>query len=275
MKIVVLGAGTAGLITALILREKYPTYPITIIKSDTIGIVGVGEGSTEHWAWFMNYVNINNLELLHETKATVKIGILFKDWHSGPDYVHSISTFELSSLNRPELFHHLYLCGIQEDFPLSPHFKPIYFKHLVPTCDNFRSSNQYHFDTFKLGSYLSKICVDRDIIIEDKIEADDVIGYITTVLRDEVFIMSSDNLKKFKTLYDFPLISQNKNTDHGWMKNFIINYMKQNLEMDNIVPGRDQEVARPSKIKQICIENYQVNPSIFSRYGISKDYIYK
>ncbi len=50
MKIVVLGAGTAGLITALMLREKFPTYSITIIKSDSIGIVGVGEGSTEHWA---------------------------------------------------------------------------------------------------------------------------------------------------------------------------------------------------------------------------------
>jgi hypothetical protein len=176
MKVVVLGAGTAGLITALILREKYPTYPITIIKSDTIGIVGVGEGSTEHWAWFMDYVGINNLELLYETKATVKIGILFKDWHSGPDYVHSISAFELSALNRPELFHHLYLNGIQENFPLSPHFNSIFFKNLVNADNNFRSSNQYHFDTFKLGSYLSKICVDRDISIEDNIVTDVILN---------------------------------------------------------------------------------------------------
>ena len=176
MKIVVLGAGTAGLITALILREKYPTYPITIIKSDTIGVVGVGEGSTEHWAWFMKYVGINNLELLYETKATVKIGILFKDWHTGPDYVHSILDYEISTLNRPELFHHLYLNGKQEDFPLSPHFKPIYFKNLVSTCNNFKTSNQYHFDTFKLGSYLSKICVDRDISIEDNIVTDVILN---------------------------------------------------------------------------------------------------
>ena len=176
MKIVVLGAGSAGLITALILREKYPTYPITIIKSDTIGIVGVGEGSTEHWAWFMNYIGISNLELLYETKATVKIGILFKDWHSGPDYVHSISDYEISTLNRPELFHHLYLNGKQEDFPLSPHFKPIYFKNLVSTCNNFGTSNQYHFDTFKLNSYLSKICVDRDISIEDNIVTDVILN---------------------------------------------------------------------------------------------------
>jgi hypothetical protein len=172
MKIVVLGAGTAGLVTALILREKYPTYSITIIKSDNIGIVGVGEGSTEHWSWFMDFVGINNLELLHETKATVKIGILFKNWHSGSDYVHSLPPFELSALNRPDIFHHLYLNGDQKDFPLAPHFKHTYFNNLVDLNEDFKSSNQYHFDTFKLSSYLSKICKERDIAIEDNIVTD-------------------------------------------------------------------------------------------------------
>jgi DNA polymerase-1 len=42
----------------------------------------------------------------------------------------------------------------------------------------------------RLIQYLK--CLPVDIIIEDKIEADDVIGYITTVLREEVYIMSSD-----------------------------------------------------------------------------------
>ena len=176
MKIVVIGAGTAGLVTALILREKYPTYPITIIKSDTVGTVGVGEGSTEHWAWFMDFVGINNLELLHETKATVKIGILFKDWHSGSDYVHSLSFFNFYTLNRPEIFNHLYLNGNQKDFPLAPHFKHTYFNNLVDQSEDFRSSNQYHFDTFKLGNYLSKICRDRDITIEDNIVTDIILN---------------------------------------------------------------------------------------------------
>ena len=176
MNIVVLGAGTAGLVTALMLREKYPTYSITIIKSDNIGIIGVGEGSTEHWAWFMNYVGINNEELIHETGATVKIGILFKDWHSNSDYVHSISSFELSALNRPELFHHLYLNNISEDFPLSPHFKTIYNNNLVALDLNFKSSNQYHFNTFKLGKYLSTLCTNRGIIIKDAIVTDIILN---------------------------------------------------------------------------------------------------
>ena len=90
MKIVVLGAGTAGLIAALMLREKYPLYPIAVVKSGEIGIVGVGEGSTEHWARFMEYIGLSIEDVVFNTRATVKIGILFKDWNLGEEYIHSI-----------------------------------------------------------------------------------------------------------------------------------------------------------------------------------------
>ena len=176
MNIVILGAGTAGLVTALMVREKYPASTITIIKSGEIGTVGVGEGSTEHWEWFMNFVGIDHLELIHETKATVKIGILFKDWHTGSDYVHSIFDFNLSALNRPDFLHHLYLNGENKQFPLTPHFETIFSKNLVNYNDKFKPSNQYHFDTFKLGEYLSKICKQNDIIIKDGIVTDVVLS---------------------------------------------------------------------------------------------------
>jgi NADPH-dependent 2,4-dienoyl-CoA reductase/sulfur reductase-like enzyme len=52
------GSGTAGLITALILRRAFPASPITIVSSSKIGIIGVGEGSTEHWKQFMELCDI-------------------------------------------------------------------------------------------------------------------------------------------------------------------------------------------------------------------------
>ena len=44
----IVGGGTAGVVTALILKKTYPNLQIDLIESDQIGIVGVGEGSTEH-----------------------------------------------------------------------------------------------------------------------------------------------------------------------------------------------------------------------------------
>ena len=77
--IIILGGGTAGLVAAMMAREKYPHTQIIIIKSKEIGIVGVGEGSTEHWRQFMDYVNIKKNELIASTDATIKIGILFSN----------------------------------------------------------------------------------------------------------------------------------------------------------------------------------------------------
>ena len=89
-KITIVGGGTAGLAGALILKQKFPKKDITIIKSDKIGIVGVGEGSTEHWEDFMTAARLDVVEMFKETDATIKLGIYFKDWTREP-YYHNIN----------------------------------------------------------------------------------------------------------------------------------------------------------------------------------------
>ena len=51
----IIGSGTAGLVTALILRQRYQDHQITVVSSKDIGIIGVGEGTTEHWKDFANF----------------------------------------------------------------------------------------------------------------------------------------------------------------------------------------------------------------------------
>jgi len=53
MKIAIVGGGTSGLVTALILKQDNPKFHIDLIESKKIGIIGVGEGSTEHWSTFI------------------------------------------------------------------------------------------------------------------------------------------------------------------------------------------------------------------------------
>ena len=88
-KICIVGSGTAGLVTALILKSRFSSLQIDIVKSDKIGIIGVGEGSTEHWKEFADFVGITIKQLITETDATLKNGIMFEDW-TKQNYFHNI-----------------------------------------------------------------------------------------------------------------------------------------------------------------------------------------
>ena len=60
----IVGGGTAGYVTALILKSAYPETSIGLIKSDKIGIIGVGEGSTKEFTSFINYIGIKPYDIL-------------------------------------------------------------------------------------------------------------------------------------------------------------------------------------------------------------------
>ena len=65
----ILGAGNAGLFAAHILKKNRPGLNIIVVGSKEVGIVGVGESSTEH----IQYVT-KALELLRQ--KCVKIQVL-------------------------------------------------------------------------------------------------------------------------------------------------------------------------------------------------------
>ena len=81
MNLIVAGGGTAGFITALILKQNYgENINVKMLIPEKIGIIGVGEGSTEHFDDFRSFMGVSVEELIAKTKATGKSGIKFVDW---------------------------------------------------------------------------------------------------------------------------------------------------------------------------------------------------
>ena len=150
MKTTIVGSGTAGLITALILREAFPFREITIISSSKIGIIGVGEGSTEHWRLFMNMCNIPLGEMIVEARATHKYGIRFENWtNHTPDYFHSVGGTGLSA----GTFWGGYAHALENDWLLTSAFswRGLVENKIIDAGDKTHfGTNQYHFDTFSI-----------------------------------------------------------------------------------------------------------------------------
>lgn len=92
MNIIVIGGGMAGWMTALWLEKNYPLYNTTLLESDQIKTIGVGEGSTPHFVDFLNKVNINVEKFILETNGTKKLGINFDKWDNNQNnYYHDFS----------------------------------------------------------------------------------------------------------------------------------------------------------------------------------------
>ncbi len=90
--IVVLGGGTAGWITALMVNKRVPTAQVTVIESEDIGILGAGEGTTPMFINFLQYVGIPISDVIRETRATFKNGLKFTNWNGdGSYYYHEFS----------------------------------------------------------------------------------------------------------------------------------------------------------------------------------------
>jgi tryptophan halogenase len=101
--IVVVGGGSAGWLTALTAKKKYPDLNVIVIESKDIGILGAGEGSTPYMPAFLETLDISFEDLVKNCDATVKNGIKFTNWNNKDDFYYHGFSFTDSSLGTESL----------------------------------------------------------------------------------------------------------------------------------------------------------------------------
>lgn len=90
-RVVIAGGGTAGWMTAAACTKLLgKACDITLVESEEIGTIGVGEATIPPIRNFHKILQIDEQEFMRETHATFKLGISFEGWGQiGDQYIHS------------------------------------------------------------------------------------------------------------------------------------------------------------------------------------------
>jgi tryptophan halogenase len=180
-RVVILGGGTAGWMTAAALARTFGRrLSITLLESDEIGTVGVGEATIPTIHWFNELIGLDEAAFLRATGATFKLGIEFVDWaRPGQHYFHPFGQY---GIPLPGVaFHHRWLKARAEglDLPLSAFSlanrlalegrfaKPVNDARSILSTLGYA----YHFDASLYGQHLRGLAEANGVTrIEGKLE---------------------------------------------------------------------------------------------------------
>jgi tryptophan halogenase len=92
--LVIVGGGTAGWMTAALFSKMFgPTLKITLVESDAIATVGVGEATIPPIQIFNDALKFDENDFIRRTQGTIKLGIEFQDWgKQGDRYMHAFGS---------------------------------------------------------------------------------------------------------------------------------------------------------------------------------------
>ncbi len=166
-RIVILGGGTAGWMTANLMAHRWRDKPVEIIvvESPDIGIIGVGEGSTPQLREFFAKLDIAENEWMPCCSATYKNGISFYGWTECPGFEHYFHPFPtvLDDHTVPFFYFHTRARRTGRNVHAHPDrfFLPAALarQRLGPKPDKnfpFDVAYGYHFDAHLVGIFLQK-----------------------------------------------------------------------------------------------------------------------
>ncbi|MEG3145493.1 tryptophan halogenase family protein [Sphingomonas sp. RT2P30] len=159
--VVIAGGGTAGWVCAAALIKQFGALiSVTLVESDEIGTVGVGESTIPTARTFHDLLGIYEKPFMQAAQATFKLGISFENWgRDGDSYFHPFGT--VGRGNWMGDFHHFWLevrhAGATEPFGAYSLEQQAAMQRRFATGGQPALSYAYHLDATRYAKFLRSL----------------------------------------------------------------------------------------------------------------------
>ena len=173
-RVVIVGGGSAGWMTALIFARSLIErgVEITVLESPAVPIIGVGEGSTPWLRGFFDSLGIEESEWMPACHATYKCGITFDGWSTKPGferYFHPFASM-LDNLTMTQFIHNVEARIQGADVHAHPDrffiAARLAAERRAPKAGDsfpFDIWHGYHFDATLVGQFLHRKALERGV----------------------------------------------------------------------------------------------------------------
>ncbi len=176
--IVIVGGGTAGWMTAAALSRLSAGRPVsvTLIESEEIGTVGVGEATIPPFLDFNRLLGVDEREMLAAVQGSFKLGIQFSNWGKlGDSYLHPFGNYgyEIDGVSFHHVWHRLHAGGDQRPIQLfNLETMAAHFARFSRTADYAREdlppvNYAYHLDAGRYARFLRGFAEARGVVRQE------------------------------------------------------------------------------------------------------------
>ena len=199
-RVIIAGGGTAGWMTAAALSKLIgKSLDITLVESDQIATIGVGEATIPPIRTFHRLLGIDERAFMRATQATFKLGIQFENWRTTNDaYIHSFGVTGKECWAGE--FHHFWLKAQQ--LGIGESFGDYCYELKAAQQEKFGFSEQqpmnfaYHLDATRYAKFLREFAEKHGVKrVEGKINRVDLqsdSGFIRSISLDNGSDLAAD-----------------------------------------------------------------------------------
>jgi len=195
----IIGKGAAGWLACNLFKEKNYIEKVTIIGSDEIPPIGVGESNTLKTPELHSKFNLDTKDFIRETDAAIKYGVFYQNW-SNKNFLHFFKgTKPFERMGIPEIVYGKSFGSKPKDIPIENFFgkriTEITSENLLLDDPEELHPLSWHFDAGKYINYLSNLAIKNQkvkSIVDTVVNCNFVNNTISSIVLKSGYVIEAD-----------------------------------------------------------------------------------